>query len=168
MFTTSNRWTNIWSWTESSGGRISREFQRIDQDSKTSRSDSASYFWWNVNKGPVHTYPDIFENGAFFLPFLKKSVSTRRVFKSFLPVHDIWRHRFRKPLYGSKKYPVKKSTVWRPFSKSPGFGYQNHNLCVDGSRIRREKLHFQKYFDTCGVHTVFTRFSQISSLLRNV
>ena len=32
-------------------------------------------------------YPDIFENGGFFLPFSKKTASTRSVFKSFLSVH---------------------------------------------------------------------------------
>ena len=44
-----------------------------------------------LNSGPVHTYPDIFENGAFLKlpPFSKKSVSTSSVLKSFLPVHDI-------------------------------------------------------------------------------
>ena len=36
---------------------------------------------------PVHTYTDIFENGGFFLPFSKKSVSTRSVFKLFLAVY---------------------------------------------------------------------------------
>ena len=37
----------------------------------------------------------------FLSPFSKKSASTRSVFKSFLPVHDIWRHRFRKPPFSS-------------------------------------------------------------------
>ena len=39
--------------------------------------------------GPVHTYPDVYENGGFFSSFSKKSASARSVFKSFLPVYEI-------------------------------------------------------------------------------
>ena len=36
--------------------------------------------------GPVNTYPDIFENGDFFLRSKKKGGSTRSVFESFSTV----------------------------------------------------------------------------------
>ena len=51
--------------------------QRLNEENSVTSSDF----------GPVHTYPDVFKNGAFFLPFSKKSAFTRSVFKSFLPVH---------------------------------------------------------------------------------
>ena len=37
-------------------------------------------------KGPVHTYRDIFENGDFSPPYLKNSASTHSVFELYLPV----------------------------------------------------------------------------------
>ena len=39
----------------------------------------------------------IFLKTGDFSLFSKKSASTHSIFKLFLPVHDIWRHRFRKP-----------------------------------------------------------------------
>ena len=58
-------------------------------------------------------------------------------------------HRFRKPPFSSvhtapKNTLLKKSKVWRPFSKSSGFGYQKHHLRVNGSRIQRKKAPFSK------------------------
>ena len=41
-----------------------------------------------VGLGPVHRYPNIFENGEFCLPFFKKYASTRSVFEPFSPVHS--------------------------------------------------------------------------------
>ena len=44
----------------------------------------------SANLGPGHMYPDIFENGDFFLRFPKAkkiNASTRGIFESFLPVH---------------------------------------------------------------------------------
>ena len=40
-----------------------------------------------LDLGPVHTHPDMFENGGFCRPFLKIYASTRSVFEAFLPVH---------------------------------------------------------------------------------
>ena len=100
---------------------------------------------------PVHTYPDIYENGGYFSPFSKKSAST-----SFLPVQDFWCHRFRKPPFSSvntapKNTRLKNLQFGEPFEKAPVSVTKNTvYVRVDGSRIRIKKAPFQKYPDTCG------------------
>ena len=93
--------------------------------------------------GPVHTNPDIFENGGFFSRFRKNP-----------RLHVAFSNRFCLSMtfdvivfccpHGSKNTQLRKSMVWRPFSKSSGFGYQKYPLRVDGSRIGRKKAPFSK------------------------
>ena len=47
---------------------------------------------WLCSEAPS-TRIRIFLKTEVFSPVSKKSASTRSVFKSFLPAHDIWRHR---------------------------------------------------------------------------
>ena len=50
--------------------------------------NTTEYWDRHDHSGPVHTYPDIFENEDFFRRFQKKKiVSTRSGFESFSPVH---------------------------------------------------------------------------------